>query len=165
MRSVLTEGDLEKVKADNNISKDAVPQSTTTDDRISAIAKFIPGEAVAIFLGAFGLFSGAMETTPVEWLGFGMFIFCLIVAIVISYYKASREKISFVGISGSYTIPKKWIKVAITTFAFVIWAFNIEGFVAIVRDAIPAYDPLFGALFLLIYTTLVPLIYTETTKP
>ena len=163
MRSVLTKGDLDKIKAKNNIGKNT--EDPPSDDRLSAISKFIPGEAVAIFLGTFGLFEGALETTPVEWFGIFMFFFCLAVAMFIAYYKVNKDEIKFSGINKTFKVPNKWIKVVITTVAFVIWAFNVEGFVAIIRGTIPAYDPLIGGMLILVYTTLVPLIYIEASKP
>jgi len=165
LRSVLTKGDIDKLKAVNNIISIANQPEPLSDDLLSAIAKFIPGEAVFIFLGTLGILERALETTPVEWIGIFMFFFCLAVAIVISYFKASTEKIQFPGRSEKFEIPKKEIKVAITAVAFIIWALNIEGFVAIVRGFAPVYDPIIGSLILLAYSTLIPLAYVYLSKP
>ncbi len=170
LRSVYTKGDKDnleiKYKAKIQAARDGGAEpadDSPTDDRVSAIAKFIPAESVAIFIGIFGLFSSAAETTPVEWIGFGTFVFCLLLAIFLTYTKASREKVKIAG--EEYEIPKKYVKTALAAIAFVIWAINIEGFVAIIKGAIPLYDPIIGQALIIGYTILIPSLYAEMTRP
>jgi hypothetical protein len=173
LRSVFTEGDLKRIKkkyqceieilkirTNTETAVAATPATNLpTDGPLGAMSKFIPGEAVAIFIGTFGILQSALETTPVELYGIGMFFICLVIAIAISYYKAGSEKITFPGIRKSFDIPGKYIKTLLTALAFIIWAINIEGFTAILRGTVTGYDPIIGALGILLYTTLVPLFY------
>lgn len=177
MRSVFTEGDLKKVQAEVDAKKklqqaqiapaveaavEPVVSATPpprTDDLLSSISKFIPGEAVAIFIGSFGILSSALPTTPVATIGVVMFVICLLVAIYISYSKAGSDKITLA--EGTFSIPGKYIKTAITAVAFVIWAINIEGFITILKGYFTWYDPVIGGLAILVYTSLIPIFYQK----
>jgi hypothetical protein len=168
LRSVFTEGDLKKLKIKNkgqiDVERAKAQPGPSIDGLLDAISKFIPGEAVAIFLGTFGILKGARSTTPVDWIVFVMFIICLMVAIGISYYKASTEKVNLPGIKEAVNIPNKIVKTIIPAVAFIVWAINIEGFLAIITKAVPSYDPVIGGLALLVYSTLIPFLYVLISK-
>ena len=165
MRSLLTEGDIKKLKKkySSKIDQEAFKTTGTNDpppdDRLSAISKLIPAEAVTIFLGTIGYLKLALATTPVAWISLGLFVFCLIIAIAITYFKASDDKVTLPGIPTPVEIPQKYLKTALTAAAFVIWAFNIENFITYVQSAFPNYDPTFGGIILIIYTMLIPDVY------
>lgn len=171
LRSVVTEGDIETIKAkykDKIKAAKGIGETVTEtppEDRLSAMSKFIPGESVAIFIGVFGLLGSALETTPIEWVGFITFIFCLVLAIYITYSKASSEKVQIAGLDKPVEVPGKYWKTALTAGAFIIWAINIEGFLAIIRGAVPLWDPVFGQILILIYTALIPEFYSRMSKP
>jgi hypothetical protein len=173
MRSVLTKGDIAKLekKYDSEIKKSQLTATKTSpsaatppDNNLSAMSKFIPGEAVAIFVGVFGILGSALATTPVEWIGLVTFVACLIIAIAITYFKATNEKVSIPNLPMLVEIPGKYIKTFLTAIAFVIWALNIEGFVNILKGTWQFYDPIIGGILIIFYTALIPGFYAWLSK-
>jgi hypothetical protein len=183
--SLLTEGDLKKLQKKATEAFDKVtekrvaslatsaptaPQAEaptvtpSADDRLSAISKLIPGEAVAIFIGVIGYLKLALPTTPVAWISLGLFVFCLVLAMGIIYFKANNDRVTIPGLPKPIEIPGKYVKIGLTGLAFVIWAFNIEGFLTYVQGAFPGFDPIFGGILLIGYTVLVPEVYAWASK-
>jgi len=109
------------------------------------MAKFIPAEVVAFFVGAFGILELAKEGDPVELLAWAIFVACFVATIAYTYGSAQRDEVHI----------GKVAKTILTTIAFIIWAFNIEGFTA----NMPDYNSLYGSLALLAFTTFAPDIY------
>jgi len=171
MRSVFTKKDLAIVKEkyeqeskipEAKVRSEAAHAETSktedeepgTDNYLNAIVGFIPGLPVAVFTSLLPMIKGAAETTPVDLLSYGLFVFCLLLTVIMTYVGASNEKITYKG--HVFNVPGKYIKTLYSTLAFIIWAFNIEAFFSNFKN----YDPVVANMCLVGFTLLAPSLYS-----
>ena len=166
MRSVFTKKDLaivkEKYQKESKIPEAKVSAEASkpedeepkTDNYLDAIVGFIPGLPVAVFTSLLPMIKGAAETTPVDLLSYGLFVFCLLLTVIMTYVGASNEKITYKG--HVFNLPGKYIKTLYSTVAYVIWAFNIEAFFSNFNN----YDPVVANMCLVAFTLLAPSLYS-----
>lgn len=107
------------------------------DPYADKILKYLPGEAVALYLTAIGLISAAKDQIPFDIMTWIVFIGVLIV-LPIYLWKAQSVKV--------------WIQIAITMVAYVLWVLTVGGPFA----QFSWYNPVYGALGVLFFTFVVP---------
>ncbi|MCW3997947.1 MAG: hypothetical protein NWF10_05185 [Candidatus Bathyarchaeota archaeon] len=114
-------------------------ETTTTkkDPYADKILKYVPGEAVGLYLTAIGLLSTAKDQIPFDIMTWVVFIGVLIV-LPIYLWKAQEVEV--------------WIQIAITMGAYVLWVFTIGG----PFSQFSWYHPVYGALGVLFFTFIVP---------
>jgi len=107
------------------------------DDYTDKIIKYLPGEAVALYITAIGLISAVKEQIPFDIVAWVIF-FGLFFALPIYLWKTEQVKVR--------------VQIVITMAAYVFWAMSLGGpFLQI-----PWYHPVYGAIGVLFFTFLVP---------
>lgn len=123
-------------------------QSSNEDDKyISKIIKLVPAEIISVYLVVFNLIDSSSQqpagTKNLQWI-----VFLLIVAIT-PFYLKKVAKISSTR------------QVLFCTFSFVVWVLSMGG--PLKDQLIGGFTMQFlGAIFLPIYTLIIPLVYDQT---
>ncbi len=120
-----------------------------TDPYTSKIIKLIPADIIGVYLGVFNIIKSSSENQgnnrTLQWIVFG-----LILLITPFYLKKVAGVIST-------------RQIVFSTISFVVWAFSLGG--PLDGEDIGGYTIQFlGALFLPIYTLVIPLFYTGNSK-
>jgi FtsH-binding integral membrane protein len=131
------------------LAAEAPPPSENTDNFLAKLAKYIPAEINAAFVGVYGIMKGITNFPTIgQWIIFFVF---LILAPLYLYYVAKKEN------------QKPDIaQIAISPFAFAIWVFAIGGPFALYTWYVQAY----GAILLIVATLAIPMVdffITQTT--
>lgn len=121
---------------------------TSEDDKyISKIIKLVPAEIISVYLAVFNLIESSTQqpagSKNLQWI-----VFLLIVAITPFYLKKVAKITST-------------RQVLFCTFSFVVWVLSMGG--PLKDELIGGYTMQFlGAIFLPIYTLIIPLVYDQT---
>lgn len=139
--------DENKIRRTVAVSTPSVEQET--DPYTSKIIKLIPADIIGVYLGVFNIIKSSSENqvnnNTLQWIVFGLIL------IITPFY---LKKVA--GVIGTRQI-------AFSTLSFVVWAFSLGG--PLDGQDIGGYTIQFlGALFLPIYTLLIPLFYTGNSK-
>jgi hypothetical protein len=108
------------------------------DDYFTQIIKYIPLEAVALYLTLYGIVAAAKTQIPFETILWTIFILGLIATPI---YLLRVTKV------------KDKVQLAISTVAFFIWVFALGGPFA----TYSWYNTVYGAILIVVYTFFVPL--------
>lgn len=121
---------------------------TSEDDKyISKIIKLVPAEIISVYLAVFNLIESSTQqpagSKNLQWI-----VFLLIVAITPFYLKKVAKITST-------------RQILFCTFSFVVWVLSMGG--PLKDELIGGYTMQFlGAIFLPIYTLIIPLVYDQT---
>ena len=108
---------------------------------LDRLLKMIPGEVVGLYLVGNGFIPGDQIAVQVIWL-----VVCLVGVIVIRAYGTTDPE---------NNAPPDWVHVAISSIAFLIWAYTLGGpFVGL-----GWHIPYIGSLLVLTWTFFVPILY------
>jgi hypothetical protein len=129
MRTVVRSSKAQGVRAEEEKPK---------DDYFTQIIKYIPSEAVALYLTLYGIVAAAKTQVPFETILWILFIVGLIATPI---YLLRVTKV------------KDKVQLAISTVAFFIWVFALGGPFA----TYSWYNTVYGAILIVVYTFFVPL--------
>lgn len=118
--------------AEPNIPQDEYP------DRLR---KFIPTEAVSFWLAVSGVIQSGGEQIPKV----GLLWFFFVIGLVFTFGWTRRR-------TTEPSKPTAWTQIWLSCGAFMVWVFATGGPLAV---ALPFYQPLYGSLLLITYTTAV----------
>jgi hypothetical protein len=110
-------------------------------DYLEKVAKLIPSEVLAVYLGLIGWVPAVRFAVSKTWLYAGVFLVCLVLTPLYLSAMADKNK------------PKR-IHLIVSTIAFPIWAYSVSGGSVIPR----AYDPAVAGMLTLIFTAISGLI-------
>lgn len=110
-------------------------------DYLEKVAKLIPSEVLAVYLGLIGWVPAVRFAVSKTWLYAGVFLLCLVLTPLYLSAMADKNK------------PKR-IHLIVSTIAFPIWAYSVSGGSVIPR----AYDPAVAGMLTLIFTAISGLI-------
>jgi hypothetical protein len=114
------------------------------DGYVDRLKKYIPSEAVTFWLTVSGMIQSSGEAVPkVELLWF-FFLIGLMFAFGWTYRYTTEP--------GKTTA---WTQIVVSSGAFIVWVFSIGG---ALTASVPFYQPLYGSLLLITYTTAVAFI-------
>jgi 4-hydroxybenzoate polyprenyltransferase len=143
MRGVITEKDVAKMKAVG------APTEQKPDDYVAHLAKFVPVEVISFYVAMSAAAATAKSTLPsyetVAWVMFLMGFFATLIFTLATNKRELRPD----------KIPGVYSKAAISTGAFVVWAFSLGA----PFTSISWYHPFYGTLSLAFYTLVAPKIY------
>jgi hypothetical protein len=111
------------------------------DEYPDRLRKYIPTEAVSFWLAVSGMIQSAGENIPkvgLLWLFF-------VIGLVFTFGWTRRRTI----------VPQKptaWTQILLSCGAFIVWVFATGGSLVV---SLPYYQPLYGSLLLITYTTAV----------
>jgi len=125
MRTVVVDSNLEKLS------------ESKTDDYADKIIKYLPGEAVALYVTGIGLITAAKDQIPFDIMTWVIFIGLLV---TLPIYLRYTQKVKY------------WMQIAISTLAYVLWVLTLGGPFA----QFSWYHPVYGSLGVLFFTFLVP---------
>lgn len=110
---------------------------------LEKIAKLVPSEAIALWLGLTGLAPAVAAQLPIRkgWLYCGSFILCLILTPLYLSAMADKGK------------PKA-VHLILSTLAFPFWAYSVSGVTVVPH----LYSPALAAMLILIFTAVSGLI-------
>src|SRR5580704_14173470 len=91
---------------------------------LEKIAKFVPSEVIAVYVGLVGFVPGIKAVTLQPWFYAGAFVLCL--ALTPLYLSKMAD-------AGQPNPRHLWV----STFAFVVWAYTVSGHLVVPQ----AYDP------------------------
>jgi hypothetical protein len=118
-------------------------QQNAAKDYLEKVAKLIPSEVLAVYLGLIGWVPAVHFAVSKTWLYGGVFVFCLVLTPFYLSAMADKNK------------PKR-MHLILSTIAFPVWAYSVSG-----ASVVPnAYDPAVAGMLTLIFTAisgLVPL--------
>ena len=113
----------------------------TIDGYFDKLLKYIPAEINGAWIAITGILAGLADPSPaLLWILFGVFIL-LTVGVIFRLTQAQNQ-------------PTPWIQIAISTVAFVVWVLALGGPFA----TIPGYNTAYGAILMIIYTVVVPIV-------
>jgi len=120
-------------------SRGAGQEVDTYSDKL---LKNIPAEIIAAWVTASNLINSASDTpkNTVLWIAF-------LIGVVLTVFWTKKQT----DVKG---LPTAWTQISIATGSFVVWVFALGGPFA----SLSFYRPLYGALLLILYTLVVPLI-------
>lgn len=121
------------------------------DSYFDRLLKYIPADVVGLWLTGSGLIqSQADDTSRV-----GLLWLLFVVGVVFAFLWTRKQ-------TDEPGKPTAWQQICLACGAFVVWVFAIGGPFA----ELSFYRPLYGSLFLLIYTSAIPLLPPpRTTQP
>jgi hypothetical protein len=121
------------------LGADAVDSSGASpdggDDYAARVAKYIPGEVLAAYVSIGGIISGLDPTRPRPLLAWVLFGLCVVLTPVYLAKRAEAKQ------------PKR-MHLALSTLAFVVWAYAVGG----PFTGEPWHDPAIGSIALGIFT-------------
>ncbi|WP_008310073.1 hypothetical protein [Leptolyngbya sp. PCC 6406] len=113
------------------------------DGYFDRLLKYIPADVVGLWLTGSGLIrSQAADTSRV-----GLLWLLFIVGLVFSFFWTRKQ-------TRAAGQPTPWRQIGLSCLSFFVWVFAIGGPFA----EYSLYEPLYGSLLLLIYTTAIPLL-------
>jgi hypothetical protein len=113
------------------------------DEYPDRLRKYIPTEAVSFWLAVNGMIQSAGEAVPKA----GLLWLFFVVGLVFTF-GWTRQRTKATG------KPTAWTQIGISCGAFLVWVFATGGPFA----ALSFYQPLYGSLLLITYTTAVALV-------
>lgn len=155
MRAVITEKDLTAMQkrvdrlgtAATAAQKASAAQ--TPDDYVAQLAKFVPAEVVSFYVAMFAAASTAKSTfTSYETVTVVMFLMGFFATLIFTFATNKKEL-------KPHDAPGLYSKAAISTGAFVVWAFALGA----PFTAFSWYNPFYGTLALAFYTLVAPKLY------
>jgi hypothetical protein len=111
------------------------------DDYPARLRKYIPTEAVSFWIAVSGMIQSAAEAIPKT----GLLWLFFVIGLVFTFAWTQRRTTQ----PGK---PKAWTQIAISCGSFIVWVFATGGPLAF---TLPFYQPLYGSLLLITYTTAV----------
>lgn len=122
-------------------------ESSDSEEKIDGyfdrLLKYIPSDVVGLWLAG----SGLIKSQADDGSRAGLLWFLFVVGLVISFFWTRKQTTE----AGK---PTAWRQIFLSCGAFVVWVFAIGGPFA----ELSVYKPLYGSLFLLVYTSAVPLL-------
>jgi hypothetical protein len=116
-------------------------QSISPDGYVDRLRKYIPTEAVTFWLTVSGMIQSAGEAIPKVGLLWLFFVIGLVFAFGWTRRRTTQpEK------------PTAWTQIGVSSGAFIVWVFATGGPLA---TSLPFYQPLYGSLLLITYTSAV----------
>lgn len=129
-------------------------ESSGTDAKVDGyfdrLLKYIPSDVVGLWLAGSGLIQGQANDgsrTGLLWLLF-------VAGLVFSFFWTRKQ-------TKEAGKPTAWQQILLSCGSFVVWVFAIGGPFA----ELPFYQPIYGSLLLLIYTTALPLLPPPRVSP
>jgi hypothetical protein len=111
------------------------------DDYASRLMKYIPTEGVGFWLAVSGMIQSAGNDVPKQGLLWALFV----IGLVFTFLWIGRQ-------TKAPGAPTAWTQIGVSCGAFIVWVFATGGPFA---ASFPFYQPLYGSLLLIIYTTAV----------
>ncbi len=111
------------------------------DEYPDRLRKYIPTEAVSFWLAVSGAIQSAGEAIPKVGLLWLFFVIGLVVT-----FGWTRKRTNQPGKSPA------WTQIGVSCGSFIVWVFATGGALAV---SLPFYQPLYGSLLLITYTTAV----------
>ncbi len=124
-------------------AQETVPIQTIaeSDTYFDKLLKNIPADIIAAWIVVSNLIRSDESVNPLFfWIIFGVFI-------VLTFFW-TKQQTDYKG------LPSVWTQVVVATIAFVVWVFALGG----PFESLDFYKPLYGTVFLVIYTLAAPLI-------
>ena len=112
-------------------------EAERTDSYSDKIIKYLPGEAVALYITAIGLITSAGDQIPVDTLTWVVFAGVLVMLPLYLWFGQN---------------VKSLVQVIITVVAYVLWILTLGGPFALYSW----YHPIYGSLGVLFFTFIVP---------
>ncbi len=155
MRAVITEKDLTAMQkrvhllgaAATATQKASAEQAP--DDYVSQLAKFVPAEVISFYVAMFAAASTAKSTfNSYEIVTIVMFLLGFFATLIFTLATNKKEL-------KPNDVPGLYSKAAISTGAFVVWAFTLGA----PFTTFSWYNPFYGTLALAFYTLVAPKLY------
>lgn len=115
--------------------------SQPTDDYADRLMKYIPTEAVGFWLAVSGMIQSATESVPKAGL---LWLFFILGLLLTCAWTGRQTRVP-----GK---PTAWTQIGLSCVAFVVWVLAAGGPLVATW---PGYQPLYGSLLLITYTTAV----------
>jgi hypothetical protein len=116
---------------------------TKIDGYFDRLLKYIPADVVGLWLTGSGLIQGQAD----HGTRIGLLWLLFVAGLVFSFFWTRKQ-------TTEARQPTDWRQIVLSCGSFVVWVFAIGG----PFTELPFYQPIYGSLLLLIYTSAIPLL-------
>ena len=128
-------------RPDTGVKAVALGREDELKSYLERLLKMIPGEVISLYMVGSGLVPGDQPIALAVWA-----VVCLVGVVAVRAYGTADSQ---------NNKPTDWTHVAISSVAFVVWAYSMGGPFA----AFNLYVPYIGSLLVLAWTFFVPIFY------